>query len=76
MTAKGEDWAEMAKLYQKLTVEVASRPITKMLELANARVPFAKATGIHDNGTGPGAVRSPIDIFSRYSLHRTAGELY
>jgi hypothetical protein len=53
---KGEDWEEMSKMYKSLTNGVSVRPILKMLERANALFPFAKATGIHDSGCGPGPV--------------------
>ncbi|KAM3415321.1 hypothetical protein BST61_g8850 [Cercospora zeina] len=57
---QGADWEEMAKIYKKLTVEISSRPIGVMLANANALLPFSEATGIHDNGCGPGPVISRI----------------
>ncbi|CAK1354830.1 hypothetical protein CB0940_01363 [Cercospora beticola] len=57
---KGGDWEEMAKVYKQLTVEISSRPIGVMLDKANALLPFSEATGIHDNGCGPGPVISRI----------------
>ncbi|KAF2209323.1 hypothetical protein CERZMDRAFT_100525 [Cercospora zeae-maydis SCOH1-5] len=57
---QGGDWAEMAKIYKKLTAEISSRPIGVMLEKTNALLPFSEANGIHDNGCGPGPVISRI----------------
>ena len=39
---------------------VSVRPIGKMLELSNAFLPWSEATGILDNGCGPGPVISRI----------------
>lgn len=50
----------MAEVYKKLTVGIAEKPITVMLERTNSMLPFSKATGIYDNGTGPGGVISRI----------------
>jgi ubiquinone/menaquinone biosynthesis C-methylase UbiE len=50
----------MARMYKQLTVGVSSRPIATMLDLANAYLPFSEATGIHDNGCGPGNVIEKI----------------
>lgn len=52
----GDDWKALADEYEKLTSEVASRPISTMLERANELLPFSEATGILDNGCGPGPV--------------------
>ncbi|SMR44824.1 unnamed protein product [Zymoseptoria tritici ST99CH_3D1] len=52
----GTDWETMAKMYKKLTMGVSSKPITAMLNMANAYLPFSEASGIHDNGCGPGNV--------------------
>lgn len=50
----------MAKIYKQLTVTVSSKPISAILERLNALYPFSKATGVHDNGTGPGAIMSRL----------------
>lgn len=46
----------MAKIYQRMTFQTSYAPIGKMLERANAILPFSEATGILDNGCGPGPV--------------------
>ncbi|EME49527.1 hypothetical protein DOTSEDRAFT_68335 [Dothistroma septosporum NZE10] len=56
----GDDWGEMAKIYKKLTVGASSKPIRVILERLNALVPFSEATGILDDGTGPGPIISRI----------------
>lgn len=53
---KGDDWKGLANDYERLTKETANRPIEAMLTRANALLPFAQATGILDNGCGPGPV--------------------
>jgi ubiquinone/menaquinone biosynthesis C-methylase UbiE len=50
----------MAEVYKKLTVDVSIRPINFMLEKANDLLPFSEATGILDNGCGPGPVISRL----------------
>lgn len=50
----------MAEVYKKLTVDVSIRPINFMLEKANELLPFSEATGILDNGCGPGPVISRL----------------
>ena len=50
----------MAEIYKKLTVETSMGPIRVMLERANALLPFSEATGILDNGCGPGPVMGRI----------------
>lgn len=56
----GDDWKAMADNYQKITTETATRPIGTMLERADALLPFSRATGILDNGCGPGPVMSRL----------------
>lgn len=58
--AKGDQWDEMAKVYEKLTTGTAIKPIGKMLERSNDVWPFSKAEGILDNGCGPGPIMSRI----------------
>lgn len=50
----------MADAYKRVTSEVNVRPITVMLERANALLPFSEATGVLDNGCGPGPVMTRI----------------
>lgn len=56
----GDQWNEMAKNYKRLTVQTSYGPIGKMLERANTLLPFSEATGILDNGCGPGPIMSRI----------------
>ena len=56
----GDQWNEMAKIYQRLTFQTSYGPIGKMLERANALLPFYEATAILDNGCGPGPIMSRI----------------
>lgn len=56
----GDQWDEMAKIYKRLTTDVSHRPIDRMLERANALLPFSEATGILDNGCGPGPIMSRL----------------
>lgn len=58
--SKGDDWKFLAGEYQKLTADVASRPIGTLLQRADSLLPFSKATGILDNGCGPGPVMSRL----------------
>ena len=58
--SSGDQWDDMANGYQKITVETSVRPIGVMLERANALLPFSEATGILDNGCGPGPVMSRL----------------
>ncbi|CAJ2500944.1 Uu.00g037970.m01.CDS01 [Anthostomella pinea] len=57
---KGEDWNILANDYAKITAQVALAPIGLMLSRANALHPLSAATGILDNGCGPGPVMSRI----------------
>lgn len=50
----------MAKAYNRLTVGTSFKPIGIMLSKSNALLPFSQATGIHDNGCGPGPVISRL----------------
>lgn len=50
----------MAKVYQRLTFQTSYGPIGKMLERANALLPFSEATGILDNGCGPGPIMNRV----------------
>lgn len=56
----GDDWGEMAKVYKKLTVGTSAKPIRVILDRLNALVPFSEASGIFDDGTGPGPIISRI----------------
>lgn len=56
----GDQWNEMAKIYQRLTFQTAYGPIGKMLERANALLPLSEAKAILDNGCGPGPIMSRI----------------
>lgn len=56
----GIDWKAMADIYKKLTVGVSSKSISFMLERLNELYPFSQATGIHDNGSGPGLIISRV----------------
>ncbi|KXT07408.1 hypothetical protein AC578_419 [Pseudocercospora eumusae] len=67
---KGDDWEAMAKIYKQLTVGVSHRPIAVILEKVDALQPFSKATSIHDNGCGPGAIISRI--IQDYQIPSTA----
>jgi len=58
--AKGDDWDKLAKEYTKLTYETSLKPIGLMLERSNALLPFSEATGILDDGCGPGPIMSRI----------------
>ncbi|KAK3709686.1 hypothetical protein LTR37_010713 [Vermiconidia calcicola] len=57
---KGDQWNDMAKAYNKITVETSHTPIEKMLERSNALLPLSEATGILDNGCGPGPIMSRL----------------
>ncbi|KAI7122025.1 hypothetical protein KC352_g32808, partial [Hortaea werneckii] len=57
---KGEDWEQLASGYEKMTYQTSKAPISKMLERAHALVPLSSATGILDNGCGPGPIMSRI----------------
>lgn len=60
LPASGDQWDEMAKVYEKLTVGTAVKPIGVILERSNALWPFSKAEGILDNGCGPGPIMSRL----------------
>ncbi|KAK5174342.1 uncharacterized protein LTR77_001422 [Saxophila tyrrhenica] len=53
---QGDDWNDMAKLYKELSYGTSALPTAAMLERTNALLPFSEATGILDNGSGPGPV--------------------
>ncbi|KAK5127191.1 hypothetical protein LTR85_008552 [Meristemomyces frigidus] len=57
---KGDDWNRLASDYIKLSENASMAPIGIMLDRANALSPFSKATGILDNGCGPGPVMSRL----------------
>ncbi|KAF2724466.1 S-adenosyl-L-methionine-dependent methyltransferase [Polychaeton citri CBS 116435] len=57
---KGDDWNEMAKHYKTMTVEVGKETIFRILAHANNALPWSQATGILDNGCGPGPVLSQL----------------
>jgi ubiquinone/menaquinone biosynthesis C-methylase UbiE len=59
-TAKGEEWAAVAKDYSKTASNLSSPIIGRMLTGANALHPFAEATAILDNGCGPGSIMMKI----------------
>lgn len=56
----GADWEAMARIYKKLTVGTSAKPIRVILDRLNAIVPFSEATGIYDDGAGPGPIISRI----------------
>ncbi|KAI0169664.1 S-adenosyl-L-methionine-dependent methyltransferase [Hypoxylon sp. FL1284] len=55
-----EDWKNKADSYGDMTSAINVKPIGSMLEGLNARVPFSQATGILDNGSGPGPIMARI----------------
>ncbi|KAI1085703.1 S-adenosyl-L-methionine-dependent methyltransferase [Whalleya microplaca] len=55
-----EDWKMKADSYQSMTGDLNIKPIGVMLEVLNNRIPFSKATGILDNGCGPGPIMARI----------------
>merc|ERR1712029_32413 len=57
---KGEDWEQLASGYEKMTYQTSKAPISKMLERAHALASLSRATGILDNGCGPGPIMSRI----------------
>ncbi|KAK3691636.1 hypothetical protein LTR37_018515 [Vermiconidia calcicola] len=63
---KGDEWNDMAKAYNKISSETSHRPIDVMLEIANALLPFSEATGVLDNGCGPGPIMSRV--LTRYKV--------
>jgi SAM-dependent methyltransferase len=50
----------MASIYKRLTEGTTTKPISVMLDRMNTLFPFSQATGIYDNGCGPGPVLSRI----------------
>lgn len=59
-TDESNDWDKLAAHYLKLTADTSIAPIGLMLNRANALSPFSEATGILDNGCGPGPVMSRL----------------
>jgi ubiquinone/menaquinone biosynthesis C-methylase UbiE len=57
---KSGDWDKLASAYMKMSNQTTIAPIGLMLERSNAIWPFSKATGILDNGCGPGPIMSRI----------------
>ncbi|KAK5117597.1 hypothetical protein LTR62_005019 [Meristemomyces frigidus] len=57
---KGDDWASLAEDYAAMTAKPSLPPIKVMLSRANALKPFSEATGILDNGCGPGPVMQQL----------------
>ncbi|KAI7531346.1 hypothetical protein KC331_g14165 [Hortaea werneckii] len=57
---KGEDWEQLASGYEKMTYQTSKAPISKMLERAHALAPLSRATGVLDNGCGPGPIMTRI----------------
>ncbi|KAK5131873.1 hypothetical protein LTR08_000540 [Meristemomyces frigidus] len=57
---KGEDWKAMAGEYRKMSDNITTPVIDAMVSRANALRPFSRATGILDNGCGPGPVMSGL----------------
>ncbi|KAJ5201345.1 uncharacterized protein N7498_006008 [Penicillium cinerascens] len=55
-----EDWRKKAASYKGMTGGLNVKPITVMLECLNSRFPLATATGILDDGCGPGPIMSRI----------------
>lgn len=58
--AKGDDWDSMAAEYKKFAAGPSTNAIKTILERANATLPFSQATGILDNGCGPGPIISAL----------------
>lgn len=54
------DWSSIAKRYGKMTAEVGEKPYESILSYANRMLPFDEATGILDNGCGPGPVMKKL----------------
>ena len=56
----GGQWDEMANRYQKMATETSVKPISVMLDRANALLPFSEASGVLDNGCGPGPIMATL----------------
>ncbi|KAI5921287.1 S-adenosyl-L-methionine-dependent methyltransferase [Camillea tinctor] len=52
--ASAEQWKLAAESYEKGSKATTAKPTATLLERVNARLPFAEASGILDNGCGPG----------------------
>jgi hypothetical protein len=50
----------MAETYKQLTKGTSVKPTAVLVEKLNSYVPFSTATGILDNGSGPGPIMSKI----------------
>lgn len=57
LASTGDCWKELAEKISKMETSLTVR---KMIAAMNEKAPFAKATGILDNGCGPGGVISHI----------------
>ncbi|KAK3059177.1 hypothetical protein LTR09_000743 [Extremus antarcticus] len=58
--AQGDDWNEMAKLYKSMAYGTSEKPSAALLKAADTFLPFSEATGILDNGCGPGPIMTRI----------------
>ncbi|KAI3326234.1 S-adenosyl-L-methionine-dependent methyltransferase [Xylariaceae sp. AK1471] len=52
--ASADQWKLAAEAYEKGSKEATGKPTAALLEALNTRLPFSKASGILDNGSGPG----------------------
>lgn len=60
LTATPDDWKKKASSYKSMTGGLNVKPITVMLECLNSRFPLASASGILDDGCGPGPIMTRI----------------
>jgi len=58
--AKGDIWEKLVGSYMKISYGTTLKPIGLMLERATALLPSSKATGILDDGCGPGPIMARI----------------
>ncbi|KAI0203496.1 S-adenosyl-L-methionine-dependent methyltransferase [Astrocystis sublimbata] len=58
--ATAEDWVAFANTYTELTKGTTVKPIGVILERLNALLPFTKASGFLDNGSGPATIMSRL----------------
>ncbi|KAB8227682.1 class I SAM-dependent methyltransferase [Aspergillus alliaceus] len=67
VTTTPDDWKKKASSYKSMTGGLNVKPITVMLECLNSRFPLASATGILDDGCGPGPIMTRIiDEFGKH----------
>ncbi|KAI2905916.1 hypothetical protein CBS63078_1112 [Aspergillus niger] len=60
VTTTPDDWKKKASSYKSMTGGLNVKPITVMLECLNSRFPLASASGILDDGCGPGPIMTRI----------------